>query len=161
MPDWSVRFLRDTFLKHLPQEQPGHGSTKIYLSRRQTATRPLVNEDLLIERLRQRGFEIVLPERLSFLEQVVVFARAKIIVGVHGAAFSNLVFAENARVLEIFSPDYLRPDCYYTLADQCGHRYWYLVGRSPTTAAASPLWGSVEVEPDTLQSLLDRIESTP
>lgn len=160
VPDWSVRFLRETFLGRLPREEPDAGQRKIYLSRQQTTARPVVDEERVMEIMRGRGFEIIVPERLSFLEQVAIFARAKQVVGAHGAAFSNLVFSEHVRVLEIFSPDYLRPDCYYTLADQCGHRYWYLVGRSPMDKPSSP-WGSVEVDPDALQRLLDRIESAP
>lgn len=55
--------------------------------------RCLVNEEALAARLLPFGFQIVRPGRLSFSEQVNLFAQARLIVSPHGSALMNLIFA--------------------------------------------------------------------
>ena len=65
---------------------------KIFI-RRNSNVRNLVNavevENLLIK----YQFEIIEPEKLSFMQQVNIFSQAEIIVGVSGAALANIIFA--------------------------------------------------------------------
>jgi capsular polysaccharide biosynthesis protein len=100
-----------------------------------------VNEAALVEQLTQHGFEVIDPAQLSFTEQIACFRQASIVVAVHGAALANLVFADNCRVVELFSPDYIRPDCYFTLSRQLGHDYRYTLGNS-----VPGQWGDLEVD---------------
>jgi capsular polysaccharide biosynthesis protein len=55
--------------------------------------RRLVNEYELAEKLQERDFSIVQPEKLEFPDQVRAFAGARVIVGSGGAAMFNSVFA--------------------------------------------------------------------
>jgi len=72
------------------------GSRKLYLSRRDAANGRLpVNEDETAAALAARGFEIVAPGELSLEAQVALFREAAIIVAPHGAALSNLAWAED------------------------------------------------------------------
>lgn len=66
--------------------------SKIYLKRNSQVRRLLNAEELEIY-LKSQGFELVEPEKLSFLEQVKLFSQASCIVGPTGAAFANLIFA--------------------------------------------------------------------
>jgi len=65
---------------------------KIYV-RRNSAIRKLVNGKEIELLLEAQGFQFVEPEKLSFHEQIRLFAQAKCIVGPTGAAFANLLFA--------------------------------------------------------------------
>jgi capsular polysaccharide biosynthesis protein len=64
---------------------------KIFL-RRNSGTRMVTNADELEKLLFTRGFVIVEPEKLTFLEQVQLFKNAKEIVAYTGAALSNAIF---------------------------------------------------------------------
>lgn len=147
VPDWTVQFLRSTFGAPSRGREPRR---KIYLSRADATERRVVNEPELITLLEARGFDVVTPGDLSFREQVRLFADADTVVGAHGAGLANLVFADDCRVVELFSPQYLRPDCYFTLCRQLGHHYRFLVG-----TATGGRWGDVTIHPKQLERTLE------
>ena len=48
------------------------------------------------------GFSIHKTGKMSFFEQIYLFNNAKVIVGAHGAAFTNLVFCKRkTKIIEI------------------------------------------------------------
>jgi capsular polysaccharide biosynthesis protein len=83
---------------------PDHreGRRKLFISRRDSKRRKVVNEDFLASSLKDRGFEICLLEGMSFSAQMELFSQAEVIVAAHGAGLGNLVFApDHCRVIEI------------------------------------------------------------
>jgi capsular polysaccharide biosynthesis protein len=101
---WACAFLRGM----LPEENNAHGTRRLYLSRARANFRRLRNEDETFALLREHGFESITCEGMSVREQQQLFREAEAVVGVHGAAFSNLVYCQpGTRVIEIFSPDYV------------------------------------------------------
>jgi hypothetical protein len=118
--DW----LRTSF----PGAPPaGPGGRRLYVRRRR---RTIANEPEVGPLLERAGFETIVPETLSFDEQVRVFSEAEAIVGCHGAGMANGVFARpGAQVLELFQPGYVNLSI-YRLARAAGMRYSYLVGRA-------------------------------
>ena len=74
----------------------------IIITRRKQPGRHITNEDLIIERYPALNFRFVMLEDLSLPEQVDLFAHAGIIIGVHGAGFTNLVYASDAAVIEFY-----------------------------------------------------------
>ena len=59
-------------------------------------------EDLLFDHLKLFGFEYVVFENLSPLEQVALMANAEMMISYHGAGFTNMLFANpDAYVVEI------------------------------------------------------------
>ena len=107
-----MNFLRDIFLKKYQISSAnaslGNNNKKlIYITRRKTRLRQTINEKSLIENLLQRGFEVIELEGLQLMQQIEIFYQAKLIIGTHGAGFTNLIFASNDLVfLEIFSKKY-------------------------------------------------------
>ena len=69
---------------------------KIFVSRRsftqRVGYRGLTNENELIDALEARGFVTVEPETLDFATQVDLFASARVVVGLGGAAMFNTAF---------------------------------------------------------------------
>lgn len=127
-PRWTVELLR---ARLLPQAPPARTGRRLYLTRgRRPSTRILVNEDELLARLEPLGFEVFDPGAVPVADQIEAFAGAEAVVGVHGAAFTNLVFLPaGARVVEVFAPDYVQ-HCYWALAEHVeGVTYRYVVGR--------------------------------
>lgn len=64
---------------------------KIYL-RRDSAVRSVTNESEISEILFANGYVAVEPEKMTFLEQVILFANAIEIVAPSGAALANAIF---------------------------------------------------------------------
>ncbi len=83
------------FTEKLP---PQNWPEKIYL-RRNSGARKVINATELEKILIAKGYVIVEPEKLTFLQQAMLFSKAKEIVGSSGAALANLMFApSNANV---------------------------------------------------------------
>ena len=77
-------------------------SPKIFISRRKALGRRITNENEVIEALKPLGFATYILEEMSYIEQVKLFAQAKVIVAPHGAGLTNLIFADNPIILELF-----------------------------------------------------------
>lgn len=106
-----VEWLRRNFL---PDQQPA-GYRRIYIERN-AATRGLANAPELRKFFRERDWDIIDPGTLTLDEQIGVFGEAEFIVGVHGAAMTNLLWAPTgARVLELM-PKHRRNGCYAGIA---------------------------------------------
>ena len=161
-PRWVCDFLRDNFLKHV--RQPAQPERKIYISREREGTRRVLNEAAIVEILKRNGFEIFFPEDLSFLEQVELFANARVVMAAHGAGLSNLVFCpRGTTVIEFFSPRYVNV-CYWALANQLGLRYYYLLGeakRGHTKSTAPLVRDNIEVDPAKVEAILDIVNRHP
>lgn len=69
---------------------------------RLSRSRHVEGEELLFEHLEMFGFEYVVFESLSPLEQIALMARAEVMVSYHGAGFTNMLFASpDTYVIEI------------------------------------------------------------
>ncbi|GIV33733.1 MAG: hypothetical protein KatS3mg031_1268 [Chitinophagales bacterium] len=102
----------------------------IYFSRKKAGRRKLVNEEEAERLLTDHGFRIICPEDLSFIEQIELMKKAKFLVGIHGAALTNMLFMPpGGKVLEmhrsILSKEDLHSDVYWKLAVASGHQYYY------------------------------------
>ena len=75
-------------------------SDRIFLSRKNSSWRRLVNEGEVIGELQSLGFRVVFLEEHSFEEQVRIFQMAEFIIAPNGSALNNLIFSNiNIKVL--------------------------------------------------------------
>jgi capsular polysaccharide biosynthesis protein len=137
--DWAVASVRALF-----DVAPRSPSRRLLLSRADMTYRRIANEPELAELLCARGFEVLVPGRLPFAEQIAAFRDASHIVGPHGGAFGNLLFcAPGTHVLETFHPQY-GTWAYAMLAAPLGLDYASLVGTDAQDASApefnDPAW---------------------
>lgn len=103
--------------------RPAPSTRSVYLSRNTQKTRRLANEAALWAVLAKHGCEFVVPESLPHAEQVRLMTETRRLVGVEGAALTNMTFANEAiTVLEIFPRGAAYP-FWVALALQLGHRY--------------------------------------
>lgn len=137
---------------------------RIYVSRQDAKTRRASNEEDLQDLLCSYGFSVVTCGALSVREQAWLFHKADAIVGLHGAALTNLIFCRSGtRILEVF-PQHWSPLCYFSMARLIGCEHRFLTaatsGRSPAqlrndrrvvpeTSAAQ--WADLEVPLDRLE----------
>lgn len=100
---------------------------RVLISRRNSSRRRCLNEDQLFSALVPYGFERVCLEGLSALEQMRLFSESALLVGPHGAGFSNLIACSpNASVVE-FMPRSGSFSHYYAMADVLGLNHGHLM----------------------------------
>lgn len=130
---WVCDWLNQAFT---PKTGLRRKAVRLYVGRDDAGTRRLTNQEEILEQvLLPLGFEPVRWSGEGIGEQAARFATADVVVGVNGAALSNLVFcAPGTRVIVIHYPVYLSR-YFYELSYTCGLDYYYLVGE--TTAPLS------------------------
>lgn len=100
--------------------------TRVFISRAGARRRRIAHEIDVAALLERHGFEIVVPEHMSIERQADLFSAADVIVAVHGAGLTNLVFAtEGALVIELQPPalDDARMMLYWNVATARRLRY--------------------------------------
>lgn len=128
---WIIQYLRESFRRLMVADdcQP----KKVYVSRKYVKKRLLLNEQEVQSTLEKAGFVIVYPELLSFKEQVNLFYNADEVIGVHGAAFTNIIFSKpGTLILEFFPVTYVN-QCYWVIAGQNKLKYAYVLGEGEDT----------------------------
>ena len=102
----------------------------LFVSRGNTRLRRLVNEAELMAALLDFDFEFFLPKSNDHGSQIEAFRSARIVVAVHGAALTNLLFCQpGALVIELFPSNHIK-STYCWLAMQLGLRYRAVIGFS-------------------------------
>jgi hypothetical protein len=134
---------------------PGPADRLVYIGREQARRRRLANDAELLRALEAQGFASVHAEAIAFSEQVALASRTRILVGVHGAGLTNMLFMpEGAHVIEIANPRYPSP-AFYALAAALGLRYWLVWGNPSDARGRDAL--DVEVDPRRVAVVIDAI----
>ena len=118
-----VRQVQQELLAALCPE-PVQPFRRIYAARAAGYSRNLLNEPEVEEWLQQEGFEKVYFEQLSLLEQVHLMRETEVLLAVHGANMTNILFLPGtSRVIEIHNKNYSDP-CYLRLASCLGLEFY-------------------------------------
>lgn len=104
-------------------------SKYLFITRENNNRRLLLNEKELISVLKKKwDFTVIDPGNYSYEEQVSMFRGAKVMIGAHGAGFTNLLYADSsATVIELFADKYLNIGL-QRLAISKSMKYYYIVG---------------------------------
>jgi len=124
----TVKALIDTYIVNGVADKNVNG--RIFVSRANTKYRHLLNEKELLPVLNAHGFATVRFEDHSFMEQVRLSATSKLMMGLHGAGLSNMLFMKAGGLVSEFRRDKIyHNQCYWHLADSIGLNYAYLFGQ--------------------------------
>ena len=75
---------------------------KIYVSRQNSRSRNLINEEDIIDEMKSKNFMIIDTKNMSVFEQIDIFSSAKIIISPTGSALTNIIFcSEGTKIIEI------------------------------------------------------------
>ena len=151
-PDWAIAYLRRTFAA----DAKPSAARKLYVARGAGSARPVLNDSEICTHLERRGFTIVHGAGMGFADQVALFRDASVVVGAHGAGFTNTVFSPHCTLVELCSPEYFRPQVFWTLARACGHDYGWWMDDETTKTGSAP-YGAIRVPLATLDQLLSFI----
>jgi len=134
-------------------DRPVGPRRRLFVARDDTPRRRLENEAELFALLADFGFERVGPERLKLAEQAALFASAEVVVGVKGAALTNILFCQPGTKVIVLSPGEWREPLFWDLAAQLGCPYLEVFG--PMTARDLPVsHNPFRIAPDGLRRAL-------
>jgi capsular polysaccharide biosynthesis protein len=122
---YALEFLRRSFLPHA-SPRPTALPKRFYIIR-DGYTRGVINEAEVRKFFTRKGWALIAPEKLSIPDQIALFRDAEAIAGVHGSAFTNLLWASpRASVLELV-PENFMSGAFEWLARANGLRHDFLV----------------------------------
>jgi hypothetical protein len=105
IPSWIIKWLKQKlfFNKKVKNNYP----KKIYIDRSDSnfsKIRYITNEDEVKNTLKLENFSFVSLSSISFEQQAQMFYNADIIVGLHGAGFTNIIFSKpGCKIIELQS----------------------------------------------------------
>jgi hypothetical protein len=127
----AINFVRTRALEayQIKQDIPYR---KIYISRKNSDNRQLLNSIEIENKLVCHGFEIVFPEHMSFFSQVKMFSQAKIIIGQCGAGMTNMIFAPKdcRSFIMIGDAPQNNMHLFHSLAESVGINLYFIIGRN-------------------------------
>jgi len=147
-----VRDLLVGFYANEPGETPGD---RVYISRSPAPKRRILNEEEVIEALREFNFRIIRPEDHSFAEQVRIASQARYLVSNHGAGLTNMLFmGPRSNVLELRYANDRISNCYFTLASALNLNYFYQ-SCEPANRGEDPHTADLKVDARALRANLE------
>jgi hypothetical protein len=145
------RLILDDILylrRKLKLNQISANKKNIYLSRGGEVARKIINENAFINLLKSYDFIEVDPSKLTILEQLTLLGNAENVVAPHGAALTNIItMPKGSNLVEIFSEDYFRTDCFYSMAALQNINYHYWVGTRDKE------WGDITINLEDFENL--------
>lgn len=135
---YALKRLRAKLLEAIPAvNEQADASRGVYISRKNAFKRRLVNEDEIIDFLIHCNVRDVHAESLSFVDQLLLFSKTRVLIGLHGAGLANMIWMPpGSHIIEIIGEKttYLH---FYELALVLGHHYWLV-----NSTAVPPAGGS-------------------
>ena len=78
---------------------------KIYIRRENANYRNILNESDLIDKLKKNGFKVISTGQYEILDQINLFANAKIVLSPYGSGLANIVFCNPGTKVYEISPN--------------------------------------------------------
>ena len=100
-PQWSINWLKKIFVKNKNIKK---NKGRIFIDRSDSISThcKIINNKEAIALLKKYNFKILKLSNLNLIDQVNIFNKASIVVGVHGAGLTNLAFCKKkTKVIEI------------------------------------------------------------
>lgn len=134
----------------------------LFVSREDARVRRLLNEDELFAALKPLGFESVLPGAMPVREQIRRFSRAKIIIGAHGAALGNMVFAQpGIRLIELTTTFKAHIPDFHVLARICNLQFSSIVSDDYDFTRPEPYQADIDFRVDVAEVLAELRRCAP
>lgn len=133
------------------------GYNRIYISRK--IRREISNENEIIQVLQEFDFRIIEDKTRTVKEQMEIYHSADVILGPHGASFSNVLWCRpNTILIEMFSNRYYPPFFKY-LANVLKLKYYAIFENDVRANDDAYSYKNFSISPEVLRSSLNRIFS--
>lgn len=126
-PDWLIKDLRIFYKKKINNEKK---KIKIFINRTGNSSkfRDIINKQEIIHFLKKKNFIILDTSKLDFIDEIKIFQKAKLVVGMYGAGLTNIIFCNpKCKIIELknFSTDKL----YENIAKKIKLKFYTLKGK--------------------------------
>lgn len=127
-----INLLRKVVLTNTYDSTMSKKYERIYITRKNAKLRRLINEEEIWPILNENRFHILEMENLKWEDQVNILRHCKILVGVHGAGLTNMIWMpKESKILEIrVKKTHFYNNCYWKLSNALSHDYYYLLCES-------------------------------
>lgn len=147
---YDLSLVSGTINKVITKE--GTKNERIFISRK--GRRAVFNEKEVIEVVKEFGFSIIEDVPRSVMEQMVIYRNAKVIIGPHGASFSNILWCKQETMLiELFANNYY-PPYYKYLAAVLNLQYHAIFEEGVEDSHYSNLNNDIRIDPSVIRSSL-------
>lgn len=127
---------------------------RVYISRNKALRRKVANEVNLLPILSKYNFTVVYLEDLTFKEQVELMGQTNILIGLHGAGLTNMLFMNPRNiVMELRVEEDTSNLCYFSLASALQLHYYYQFGKV-VNDQFDTLTAEVIIDPDIFEKNL-------
>ncbi len=135
------------------------GWERIYLTRNAYSRRRLVNEDEIVTLVEAAGYRVVVPESLTFNEQIALFSQATHVMGNMGAGFSNLAFSPYGVKVLMLATEHMAHDYFYDLACHKNGQYLALQGTAVPPGSASGIGADFLIDREAFRSIFTEFDA--
>jgi len=153
IPQWIISWLKEKCEFDNIKNQSYFD--KIYIDRSDSLhkeKRFLTNNHDVREYLKSIDFKILKLSELSFTEQVETFKNAKIIVGLHGAGFANIIFSRpGTKIIELQSST--AGDVIRNIALQCNLNY-KKISKESRNLSLTHMQGDINIDLKELEKVI-------
>lgn len=140
-------WIREDILGAVSDQRTSFASGhNVYVSRSNAIERRVLNEEAVMDVLSEYGFSKYHLEDRSVQANARLFNEADVVVGPHGAGLTDIIFAEDCTLVELFGEKVKQP--YRALADTLGIEY------KPVYCMADS--ADIVVDTDELESIISR-----
>ncbi len=157
---WLPSWIGNIYKEKINFDKSIQGKSKIYISRAFANYRKIENEDEIIDFLKSKGYGIYYLEKMSVVEQIKLFSNASIVLGLHGAGFSNVYFCpKNATLFEFFTEHY-HDSSFKVLTSVLGLKYHYMIGKTSNIENIHPQQENVYIDLAQLKMALEILDDS-
>jgi hypothetical protein len=129
IPEWAIEFLR---AKTLPNIEGKTETPRIfYLSRNEKDKRRILNRKAFQQLMEDHAIPSMELDGKTVLEQAELFNRADLIISLHGAALTNLIYCKPGATLIEILPKNLTVPCYFKLLQTLKLKHFISMGLEP------------------------------
>jgi capsular polysaccharide biosynthesis protein len=139
-----IGHVREVFWKLGNPANINSGPKRIFITRNKDRKRKIINENELYPLLEKYDFNITYLADLTIVKQMELCCNAEIIVGLHGAGLTNIMFMKKGKVIELRMKGAIDQWSFFELATALEHKYYYLLC-DPATSNTDPYEGDVVV----------------
>lgn len=157
IPLWIILWLRKKFLKKKLKKFKFY--KKIYIDRSDSKfsdKRKIINENEIKNYLIKNNFTSIVLSEYSFEQQVQIFNNAKIIIGLHGAGFANIIFSNpGTNIIELQSVQ--SGNVLKNLSKKCNLRYYKITSNHKSNEYEN-LHGKILINIKSIKKKLNQIK---
>ena len=151
-----INTISNNFKKNIENLEARNDFKKIWVSRQNALKRRILNFEEIEPILEKNNFKIINYENLTFRDQIKISNNAQIIGGVHGAGLTNMIFLnKNSSVIEIRAEGDSLNNCFFSLASDMEHDYYYFLGSADDDNYYE---SNLHIDPKKFENFLESID---